>query len=143
MNARAQALAALREVAEAATGIVVRDLDDVALAAEEKSREPQIWIDPGEATIEPMLSPLIYDVRRTAYLRVLTLGADTGERDAEADRVIGEIGAALLADVTLGGAVEYAAAQPPVFEVGEADGAAAGVLLPVEMTYLSPNAAEA
>ncbi|WP_375572637.1 acyl-CoA transferase [Seohaeicola saemankumensis] len=65
--------------------------------------------DPGEPGVT--LSPLMYNYQHRAELEVIVqTGAD---RDARFDRLIGRIGAAIVADRTLGGRCDWIEAEAP------------------------------
>ena len=143
MSARELALDGLREVIKAATHLDVRRATDVPLTEEEAAQGPHIWLFEGDAQIEPMFSPLLYSVTRTVEVRIYVTAQNEEERDAEADRLLTSIGDQLLGDRTLGGAVEFAELSPPTFETSEANGAARYALLPVVLTYTTPDPAGA
>lgn len=143
MSARELAMTGLREVLETATQLDVHRATDIPLSAQEASEVSQIWLGEGDAIIEPMFSPLLYSVTRTAEVRLLVTGADEAVRDAETDRLLGLIGSQFLGDRTLGGVVEFAELNPPIFDVSEANGAARVALLPVVLTYTTPDPAGA
>ncbi len=143
MSARELAMTGLREVIEAATHLDVRRATDIPLQADEAVESAQIWLGEGDVIIEPMFSPLLYSVTRTAEVRLLVTEADEARRDEESDRLLGLIGAQILGDRTLGGVVEFAELNPPIFDIAEANGAARAALLPVVLTYTTPDPAGA
>ena len=64
---------------------------------------------PGEP--EVTLSPLMYHYRHRAEIEVIMQTG--GDRDARFDQLIGDIGAALTADRTLGGRCDWVEAEAP------------------------------
>ena len=65
--------------------------------------------DPGEP--ETTLSPLMHHFEHRCEVDVVVAGSDA---DAQFDALCGAVGAAIIADRTLGGAVDWAEAQAPV-----------------------------
>jgi len=91
--------------------------------------------EPGEPEI--LLSPLSYLWRHRAPLDVVVGGATQAERDAALDALLITIGAALEADRTLGGLVDYLEIGAPSFEMVPIEGASPvkGAVVPVILHY--------
>ena len=88
---------------------------------------------PGEP--EVTLSPLMYHYRHRAEIEVIV---QTGvERDARFDQLIGDIGAALTADRTLGGRCDWVEAEAPEPVDLPIEGAASlkAAVVPVILSY--------
>ncbi len=90
-------------------------------------------------TIEetPILSPLAWAIEHRAEVEVTVTGATPAARIALLDALLVDIGAAVTADRTLGGAVEWAQPGAPEFQDVEFEGAAAAraALLPVTLSF--------
>jgi hypothetical protein len=82
-----------------------------------------VEVEEGDAVEEAMLSPLTYEVSQQATLSVAVTAADEPARDAAMDALLSAIAALLVADRTLGGAVDDLTIGSPSFEAIEADGA--------------------
>ncbi|WP_191082735.1 hypothetical protein [Roseococcus microcysteis] len=86
----------------------------------------------GETVEEtPILSPLAWQIEHRAVVEVVA--ANTALLDA----LLVEIGAAITADRTLGGAVEWAQPSAPAFDDVETEGAAASraAAIPVTLVF--------
>jgi hypothetical protein len=88
-----------------------------------------------------MLSPLAYAIRHRAELEITVGGADEAERTEQLDALLGAVAAALVADRTLGGAVEWSEPGPPLIEPVPVEGAAAlkAALLPITLWFTAPD----
>ena len=94
------------------------------LAAEEMDRADFLRDgDPGQP--EVVLSPLTYHWRHAAEIEVYIQGAPAGERDTAVDDLLVAIGGAIVADPTLGGAVDHVETGPPDLSDEAVPGAAA------------------
>ena len=94
--------------------------------------------DMGEPIDVVMGSPaVIYTYDHQADIVVLVQHADGAVRDAHLDRLCMDIGAALLADDTLGGAVDYLTVGAMEIDDDAQEGAEAikGARIPVSMMY--------
>jgi hypothetical protein len=88
-----------------------------------------------------MLSPLAYAIRHRAELEITVGGTDEAERIEQLDALLSAVAAALVADRTLGGAVEWSEPGPPLIEPVPVDGAAAlkAALLPITLWFTAPD----
>ena len=88
-----------------------------------------------------MLSPLAYAIRHRAELEITVGGADDAERVAQLEDILAAIADAIVADRTLGGAVEWSEPGPPLIEPVPVDGAAAlkSALLPITLWFTAPD----
>jgi hypothetical protein len=88
-----------------------------------------------------MLSPLAYAIRHRAELEITVGGADEAERIARLDALLGVVAAAIIANRTLGGAVEWSEPGPPLIEPVPVEGAAAlkAALLPITLWFTAPD----
>lgn len=89
--------------------------------------------EPGEP--EVTLSPLMYHYQHRVELEVLVQTG--GDRDARFDQLIGDIGAALTADRTLGGRCDWVEAEAPEPVDLPIEGAASlkAAVVPVILSY--------
>lgn len=94
-----------------------------------------IEVTEGDATTETVLSPLGYHIDQAAEIRVAVTADDEPARDLALDTLLAAISALILADRTLGGAVDFAEIGPPSFEALEADGAAKAALFTVTLSF--------
>jgi hypothetical protein len=79
----------------------------------------------GETVEEaPILSPLAWQIEHRAEIEVTVAGPTPAARNALLDALLVATGAAVTADRTLGGAVEWAQPGSPDFQDVEFDGAA-------------------
>jgi len=95
--------------------------------------------EPGEP--EVLLSPVSYLWRHRAPLDVVVGGGTQAERDAALDNLLIAAGAALEADRTLGGLVDWLEIGTPSFEIVPIEGAAPvkGAVVPVILHYETPS----
>ncbi|WP_339774228.1 hypothetical protein [uncultured Thalassospira sp.] len=96
----------------------------------------------GTFTADPVLSPLRYEISHRAEIMVLVQGNDAVTRDAQFDAILVALAAAIDADPTLGGVVDFAACDVPEIIDEPIEGAAtikAGTV-PVVMDYTAPTA---
>ncbi len=85
-----------------------------------------VVIRDGETVEEtPILSPLAWAIEHRAEVEVTVAGATPAARNALLDGLLVDIAAAVTADRTLGGPVEWAQPGAPEFEDVEVEGAAA------------------
>ena len=94
--------------------------------------------NPGDPGVT--LSPLIYHYQHRAELEVIVqTGAD---RDARFDRLIGRIGAAIVADRTLGGRCDWIEAEAPEPVDLPIEGAATlkAAIVPIILHYATSDA---
>jgi hypothetical protein len=78
--------------------------------------------EPGDPEI--LLSPVSYVWRHRAPIDVVVGGGTQAERDAALDTLLTVIGAAVEADRTVGGLVDWLEIGPPSFEIVPIEGAA-------------------
>lgn len=88
-----------------------------------------------------MLSPLAYAIRHRAELEITVGGADEAERIERLDALLSVVASALIADRTLGAAVEWSEPGPPLIEPIPVEGAAAlkSALLPITLWFTAPD----
>jgi hypothetical protein len=97
-----------------------------------------VMLRDGETVEETaILSPLAFAIEHRAEIEVAVTGATPAARIALLDALLVDISAAILADRTLGGAVEWAQPGAPEFEDVEFEGAAAAraALVPVTLSF--------
>jgi hypothetical protein len=84
-----------------------------------------------------ILSPLAFAIEHRGEVEVTAGGATPAARSALLDALLVDIGAAITADRTLGGAVEWAQPGSPEFQDVEFEGAAAAraALVPVTLWF--------
>lgn len=87
-----------------------------------------------------MFSPLAWAIEHGAEVEIVVAGATPSERDAALDDLLSAIGAAIAADRTLRGAVEWAGPGAPRFEDIVVEGAAASraALITVTLAFTAP-----
>lgn len=96
----------------------------------------------GEAVEETaILSPLAWQVEHRAEVEVTVGGATPAGRAALLDGLLGDIAAALVADRTLGGNVEWVQPSAATFEDVEVEGAAAARAAAIPVTLFFTVAA--
>jgi hypothetical protein len=84
-----------------------------------------VMIQDGETVEETaILSPLRWQVRHVAEVVVASSGPTPEARAASLDALLVDVAAAVVADRTLGGSVEWAQPESPSFDDLEFDGAA-------------------
>ena len=88
-----------------------------------------------------MLSPLVYAIRHRAELEITVGGADEAARTALLEDILAVVASALVADRTLGGAVEWSEPGPPLIEPVPVEGAATlkTALLPITLWFTAPD----
>jgi len=88
-----------------------------------------------------MLSPLAHAIRHRAELELTAGGADEAARTALLEDILAVIASALVADRTLGGAVEWSEPGAPLIEPLPVEGAAAlkAALLPITLWFTAPD----
>ena len=128
MSMREAAIAALH--GRLATSLVGRNPAPVVLRNETVPQRLQpgglVVIRDGETVEETaILSPLAWAIEHRAEVEVTVGGATPAARNALLDALLVDIAAAITADRTLGGAVEWAQPGAPDFEDVEFEGAAA------------------
>jgi hypothetical protein len=80
--------------------------------------------DGEQQTETPMLSPLSYAIEHGADVEIIASGATAVDRDDLLDALLMDVSAAIVADRTLGGAVEWANLSAPSFDDVVVEGAA-------------------
>ncbi|MBR0670530.1 hypothetical protein [Neoroseomonas soli] len=94
-----------------------------------------VVIRDGETVEETaILSPLAWAIEHRAEVEVTVAGATPAARNAQLDALLVAIAAAITADRTLGGAVEWAQPGAPGFEDVEFEGGAAARAASVPVT---------
>lgn len=88
-----------------------------------------------------ILSPLAWQVEHRAELEVTVGGATPAARNTLLDALLVELAAAVTADRTLGGVVEWAQPGAPAFEDVEVEGAAAARAAAIPVTLFFTVAA--
>ena len=137
MSVREAAIAALHSLL--ATSLAGRNPAPLVLRGETvPQRLPPgglVVIRDGETVDEtPILSPLAWAIEHRAEIEVTVGGATPAARTAMLDALLVDIAAAITADRTLGGAVEWAQPGAPDFEDVEFEGAAAARAASVPVT---------
>jgi hypothetical protein len=86
-----------------------------------------------------ILSPLSWQVEHRAEIEVTVAGTTAAARLALLDSLLLDIGAAIIGDRTLGGAVEWAQPGAPDFDDVEIEGAAAAraATIPVTLFFIA------
>jgi hypothetical protein len=143
MSARETAIAALH--ATLASALAVRSPAPHILRNETvPQRIPAgglVIVRDGEPLSETaMFSPLAWAIEHSAEVEIVVAGATPAARDAALDDLLAAIGAAIAADRTLGGAVEWAGPSAPRFEDIVVEGAAASraALVTVTVAFTAP-----
>lgn len=130
-----------RETAMAALCSALLDTNAVVWRGTDLSREitPDglIEVTEGDAATEIVLSPLGYHIEQAAEIRAAVTADDEHARDLAMDALLGSISTLILADRTLGGAVDFAEIGLPSFEALEADGAARVALFTVTLSFFA------
>lgn len=144
MSVREAVLAAL--LARLAVALAARSPAPVVLRSETvPQRIPPgglVVLRDGETVEEtPILSPLAWAIEHRAEVEITVAGATPGERTALLDDLLIDVAAAVSADRTLGGAVEWAQPGSPEFQDVEFEGAAAAraALIPVSLWFTVPG----
>jgi hypothetical protein len=123
------ALAALASALDAATTVeVIRNSD----RPEAIPAGGIVVVGDGEQTeVEETFFPLRYHIQHTAEVIVLA------PTEAARDTLLGVLSAALVADRTLAGAVEWSQVEPVSFDLGDYEGAEAvrAARMPVALFY--------
>jgi hypothetical protein len=140
MSMRETAIAALHSRLQ--TQLALRNPPPLVLRGETiPQRMPPgglVMLRDGETVEEiAILSPLAFAIEHRAEIEVAVTGATPAARNALLDALLVDIGAAVLADRTLGGAVEWAQPGSPEFQDVEFEGAAAAraALVPVTLSF--------
>ena len=140
MSARETAIAALHS--RLVTSLAVRNPAPLVLRGETiPQRVPAggvVVVRDGETVEEtPILSPLAWQIEHRAEIEVTVGGATPAARNALLDALLVDVAAAITADRTLGGAVEWAQPGSASFEDVEFEGAAAAraAALPVTLWF--------
>lgn len=143
MSAREAAITALHGVL--ASVLAARDPAPTVLRNETvPQRIPPgglVVVRDGETLSETaMFSPLVWQIEHGAEVEIVVAGATPADRDAALDDLLSAVGAAIAADRTLGGAVEWAGPGAPRFEDIVVEGAAASraALVTVTLAFTAP-----
>lgn len=121
MSERETAIQALQAVVEAAVGVmeVIRD----ATRPEKVPARGVLILRSGETqAAEPIMSPLTYAIEHQCEVVAIHAAEDATERAEALDATIGAIAAAIAADRTLGGAVEWAQPGAPAADTDDTEG---------------------
>lgn len=137
MSARETAIAALHS--RLVTSLAVRNPAPVVLRGETvPQRIPPggiVVVRDGETVEEtPILSPLAWQIEHRAEIEITVAGATPASRNALLDALLVDIAAAITANRTLGGAVEWAQPGSVFFEDVEFEGAAAARAAAIPVT---------
>ncbi|WP_372624955.1 hypothetical protein [Falsiroseomonas sp.] len=140
MSARETALTALH--AQLAAALLARNPAPLVLRGETvPQRLPPgglVVVRDGDTVQETaILSPLAFAIEHRAEVEVTVSGATPAARTALLDALLVDIGAAITADRTLGGAVEWTQPGSPEFQDVEFEGAVAAraALVPVTLWF--------
>jgi hypothetical protein len=145
VSAREAAIAALH--AALSTALAARSPAPQVLRGEtvpQRIAGGLVMIQDGETVEETaILSPLRWQVRHVAELAVAALGTTPEARAAALDALLVDIAAAVVADRTLGGAVEWAQPESPSFDDLAFDGAASvrAASVPVSLWFTTSETA--
>jgi hypothetical protein len=128
MSARETAIAALHS--RLVTSLAVRNPAPIVLRGETiPQRIPPgglVVVRDGEAVEEtPILSPLAWQIEHRAEVEITVAGATHAARNTLLDALLVDVAAAMAANRTLSGAVEWAQPGSAAFEDVEFEGAAA------------------
>ncbi|WPB83709.1 hypothetical protein [Sediminicoccus rosea] len=137
MSVREAAIAALHS--RLATSLAVRNPAPLVLRGETvPQRIPAgglVVVRDGEAVEEtPILSPLAWQIEHRAEVEVTVAGATPAARTALLDALLVDVAAAVTANRTLSGAVEWAQPGSASFEDVEFEGAAAARAAAIPIT---------
>jgi hypothetical protein len=137
MSAREAAIAALHS--RLVTSLAVRDPVPLVLRGETvPQRIPPggiVVVRDGEAVEEtPILSPLSWQIEHRAEVEITVAGTTPAARNTLLDALLVDIAAAITANRTLGGAVEWAQPGSASFEDVEFEGAAAARAAAIPVT---------
>lgn len=137
MSARDIAIAALQN--RLVTSLAARNPAPIVLRGETiAQRIPSgglVVIRDGETVEEtPILSPLAWQVEHRAEVEITVAGATPAARTALLDALLVDVAAAITANRTLGGAVEWAQPGSASFEDVEFEGAAAARAAAIPVT---------
>jgi hypothetical protein len=140
MSARENAIAALHSIMVSA--LASRSPAPLVLRGETiPQRLPPgglIVLRDGETVEEtPILSPLAWAIEHRAEIEITVTSATPAARNALLDALLMDIAAAVVADRTLGGAVEWTQPGSPDFQDVEFEGAASAraALVPVTLSF--------
>lgn len=100
------------------------------------------WGDQGEP-IDYVLSPIRYEYAHAAEIEVYTWGNTDAARRSAMDTLLGQVSAAVLADVTLGGTVNHARIETARIEDRATPGAVTirGAIVPIILYYETAGSA--
>lgn len=101
--------------------------------------EGLIELREGEAHAEALLSPLAWEIDQHAEVIVTVTAADEPTRDAALDAMLRQIGALIVADRTLGGAIDWAEPLPPEYMPAEIDGAGKSARVTIVLSFFTQN----
>ncbi len=137
MSARETAIAALHS--RLVTALAVRNPAPIVLRGETiPQRIPAgglVVVRDGESVEEtPILSPLAWQIEHRAEVEITVAGATPASRNTLLDALLLDVAAAITADRTFGGAVEWAQPGSAAFEDVEFEGAAAARAASVPVT---------
>jgi hypothetical protein len=137
MSAREAAIAALHS--RLVTSLAARNPAPIVLRGETiPQRIPPgglVVVRDGEAVEEtPILSPLAWQVEHRAEVEITVAGATPAARNPLLDALLVDVAAAIAANRTLGGAVEWAQPGGASFEDVEFEGAAAARAAAIPVT---------
>lgn len=132
-SARERAVLALVAAAKTVVADVWRETDI------ERETPPggMIQIAEAEYEPEPILSPLSYAHEMPAEVILTVEAIDEINRDAKLDALLRAFSAAVLADRTLAGAVEWAEIGPPAFVAFEGNAAGKAARIAVTLCFTS------
>ncbi|GIX10374.1 hypothetical protein [Elioraea sp.] len=144
MSAREAAIAALHDAVAAA--LALRNPAPLTLRGETvPQRLPPgglAMVQDGETAEEtPIVSPLRFQVRHVAEVVLVAPGPSPQARAALLDALLVDVAAAVVADRTLGGAVEWAQPEAPFLDVVEFEGASAArtASVPVSLWFTAAD----
>jgi len=137
MSARETAIAALQS--RLVTTLAARNPAPIVLRGETMPQRISagglVVVRDGETVEEtPILSPLAWQIEHRAEVEITVAGATPAARNALLDALLVEVAAAITANRTLGGAVEWAQPGSAFFEDVEFEGAAAARAAAIPIT---------
>ena len=144
MSTRETAIAALHS--RLVTSLAVRNPAPIVLRGETiPQRIPAgglVVVRDGETVEEtPILSPLAWQIEHRAEIEITVAGTTPAVRNTLLDALLVDIAAAIAANRTLGGAVDWAQPGAPTFEDVEVEGAAAARAAAIPVTLFFTVAA--
>lgn len=137
MSARETAVSALAAMLQGTGADVWRDTD----LSRPVPPEGAIMLSEGDDQTQAILSPLRWEHDLACEVVITVTAEDEPTRDERMDRIISTIGDLIVADRTLGGAVDWCEPGPPTFEAAEIDGAGKSARFAITLSFVSDDTA--